>query len=485
MIIKSNNSRSLCGKMRRNLSAFSSFPPEFFGNVYRSFVKASSWTIENFFAIIHNYSMTKKVAILLILFLFSAALLYSQGENLTLKIAVVGPGSELYFWWGHIALVIEDSRTGINRFYDYGIFSFDNENFFYNFAVGRLLYSCGVSPEDLNIDVYRRTNRSVVYYTLDLPPRTRLKVMEFAERNIRPENRDYFYHHFDDNCSTRIRDIIDLATDGQFKEKYSNETSRFTLRNHVRRHTWFSPPVDWALNFWMGQGIDTPITVWDDMFLPAEVGKRIEDFVYTDKNGVSRKLVKSKETIFESQGRPAVLDAPRKQWPYQLVFSLVLSAVFGLFFYLHSKKIRAGKILAGISMSLCGLVFGLAALLLYFMSLFTNHDYTYHNANMIFASPLLLAAVPLGICYALTKETDKQITYDFWLRLLWLVTVIGIFISMFIKLLPWFYQDNLTDQMLMLPIALVFTFQPAGLRSVIEKYFNKKKKIIKGKKKHG
>ena len=416
--------------------------------------------------------MIKKIILFIVLLIiFSGTVLFGQGENLTIKIAVVGPGTELYFWWGHIALVIEDSLTGQSRFYDYGLFSFDNENFFYNFAFGRLLYSCGVSYSEYNLQGYQNTNRNVVMYTLDLPPITRLRVQEFAEVNVLPENRDYFYHHFKDNCSTRIRDIIDYATDGQFFEQHGETIGRFTLREQVRRHTYFSPAADWLLNFLMGQVIDAPVTEWEDMFLPSEVGAKIEDFWYTDINGVDRKLVTSKETILTSVGRPPVLDVPRKQWPVELVFSLVLSAIFGFFFYLQSKNIRAGKILAGISMSICGFVFGIAGLLLYFMNLFTNHDYTYQNINMVFCTPLLLAVVPLGISYALTKDPQKFIKYDFLIRFIWLLTVIGIFISMLIKLLPGFYQSNLVDQMLMLPIALTFTFQPVGLEGVVNKYF--------------
>ena len=419
--------------------------------------------------------MVKKITFLcLFLLLVSGSALFAEGENLTLKIAVIGPGDELYFWWGHIALVIEDTVTGSSRFYDYGLFNFEKENFFYDFAFGRLLYSCGVSPSEWNMAIYINTNRDIFIYTLNVPPEKRAEVKRFADLNVLPENSDYDYHHFRDNCSTRIRDIIDLATDGKFKEQYGQEKSRFTLRDHVRRHTWFSPSVDWILNFWMGQGIDVPITVWDDMFLPSEVGKRIEDFIYTDANGVRRNLVTSVETVYRAKNRPAVLEVPRKQWPRQLAFSIVLSAIFGFFFFLQTKKKRAGVVLCGISMSLCGLVFGIAVALLYFMSFFTNHDYTYNNSNMLFATPLLLAAVPLGICYALTKNRDKRVTYDVFLRLLWLLTVIGIFISMLIKLLPWFWQQNLTDQMLMLPIALTFALQPVGLREAYQKILHVK-----------
>jgi len=420
--------------------------------------------------------MVKKVTFLIILFMLVCGnALFAQGENLTVKVAVMGPGNELYFWWGHIALVIEDLNDNTSRFFDYGIFSFDNENFFYNFAFGRLIYSCGVSSTQRNINSYKNNNRDITVYTLDIPPDLRLKVKDFAETNVLPENRDYYYHHFRDNCSTRIRDILDIATNGQFSEQYGQAPGRFTLRQHVRRHTWFSPAADWFLNFLMGQVIDTPITVWDEMFLPSEVGMRIEDFRYIDSDGQSRKLVSSIEVLNRAQGRHKVLDVPRKQWPRELVFSLVLSAIFGAFFFMQAKKMRAGRILAGLSMSLTGLFFGIAGLLLYFMAIFTNHDYTFQNANMLFCSPILLAGVPFGIGYAFTKDTGKFFIYGALSRILWLLTALGIFLSMAIKLLPGFYQQNLTDQMLMLPLSLLFALQPAGLKEALDKVYKKKK----------
>jgi cytochrome c biogenesis protein CcdA len=92
---------------------------------------------------------------------------------------------------------------------------------------------------------------------------------------------------------------------------------------------------------------------------------------------------------------------------------------------------------------------------------------------MIFATPLLLAAIPYGICYAITKNADKLTFYNLVLRLIWLLVVLGILISMAIKLFPYFYQGNLTDQMLFLPIALVFTFHPAGIKEIKQKYLSK------------
>jgi hypothetical protein len=86
-----------------------------------------------------------------------------DNDNLTIRVSVMGPGDELYFWWGHIALIIEDRAAGERRLYDYGLFSFENDNFFVNFALGRLLYSCGASRAESNITEYILTNRDVTF----------------------------------------------------------------------------------------------------------------------------------------------------------------------------------------------------------------------------------------------------------------------------------------------------------------------------------
>lgn len=386
----------------------------------------------------------------------------SRGDYLTLKIAVMGPGDELYFWWGHIALIVEDAVSGQSRFYDYGLFSFKNDRFFVNFAFGRLLYSCGVSPAGDNINNYIKTNRDVTLYTLDLPAVQKEAVWRYAEQNVLPENRDYYYHHFKDNCATRIRDLIDLATDGQFKERFGAAPGRFTLRQHVRRHTWFSPFFDWFLNFLMGQDIDTPITVWEEMFLPGEIETRIQGFRYIDPYGEERVLASAAEILNRAVNRPAILDKPRRQWIRELFLGLFIAAGLGFLLWLSKVKPRTGRLLLGLTQAGLGLFFGIAGSILLFMTFFTNHDYTYHNSNFLYVNPLILAAVPLGLIFALGKEHKKRLFAEFLLRGLWTYVFLGGILSMIIKLFPGFYQQNQVTQALVLPFALVLSFIPPG-----------------------
>jgi hypothetical protein len=402
---------------------------------------------------------------LLAVLLFSAplGLTAQEGEDLTLKVAIMGPGDETYFWWGHIALVIEDSQSGQARFYDYGLFDFSSENFYFNFAMGRLFYQCGVSPAAWNYRAYTLSNRDITLYTLDLPPETREEIRLFVENNVLPENRSYYYHHFKDNCSTRIRDILDLATEGQFRAAFGSAPSPFTLRQQVRRHTWFSPFMDWLLNFLMGQDIDVPITAWEEMFLPQAVGDHIRDFRYTDVQGRERKLVSDLEILNRAVNRPPVLARPRRQWDRELILGLAAAALLLLLRYYKKIRPGLGGVLWGSVQGLLGLFFGAIGTVLVFMTFFSDHDYTWHNINVLFVNPLWFAAAVWGIRFARAPSFGKRELPEFLLKCFWTGIFILCLLTMPVKLLPFFYQQNQVTQALLLPVTFALSWFPEWL----------------------
>ena len=408
--------------------------------------------------------------------------LAARGKYITVKIGVSGPGDEIYIWWGHIGLVIDDSLTGKSQFFDWGVFSFDAEDFYYDFAFGRMLYCCVAAPASYTLNRVISENMDITLYTLDLSPEAKTELLLFAEKNILPENRDYLYHMFEDNCATRIRDIIDMAVGGAFKAQYGEAPGRYTLRQHVRRNTWFSPFWDWAISFLLGQDTDRPATVWEEMFLPSEIALRIKDFTYTDAAGAQRKLVSDIEVINRAEGRPGTLEAPRKYWIKELILGLTIAIVFGvvrlraagifpatkrsgkLWFF---KTAEGSRYVLGFAQAAAGLFFGIMGSLLFFMSFFTTHDYTYHNANLLFINPLLLAAVPLGLIAAFSKKPHKRQKADRFLRGLWTVVFLGGILSIVIRFFPAYYQQNQPSQALVIPFAFVLSAVPLWVRQRI------------------
>ncbi|MDR2186313.1 MAG: DUF4105 domain-containing protein, partial [Treponema sp.] len=238
---------------------------------------------------------------------------HQRTSEMVFKIAVYGPGDEIFIWWGHAALIVENTRWGYSHVYDWGIFFYPGDNFLEDFVRNLVRYKCTVELFDR--DMYVKEDRDITVYTLNLDTEQKETILSYAENNVLPEHCYYDYHEFRDNCSTRIRDIIDMGTNGQFKELFGNTPGRFTFREQIRRFTWSRPFSDWYLDFLMGQDLDRPITAWDEMFLPAEIGRNIVDFRYLDSAGGERNLVSSVEVLNKTKERPPILNKPLTVWP--------------------------------------------------------------------------------------------------------------------------------------------------------------------------
>ena len=73
--------------------------------------------------------------------------------------------------------------------------------------------------------------RSVEEYTLDLTPEAKFQILEFLKHNALEENNTYLYHFYKDNCATRLRDIIDAATGGDFQKWAKGRETEGTYRS--------------------------------------------------------------------------------------------------------------------------------------------------------------------------------------------------------------------------------------------------------------
>ena len=73
------------------------------------------------------------------------------------------------------------------------------------------------------------------------------------------EHRFYRYNYYTDNCSTRVRDVLDEALDGQIKAQLANQPTDTTFRWHTRRLTRESVPWYFAAGYGSGPATDRPI----------------------------------------------------------------------------------------------------------------------------------------------------------------------------------------------------------------------------------
>ena len=91
----------------------------------------------------------------------------------------------------------------------YGIFDFDQENFYWNFARGKMLYQLGVAQYERFKQAYIHENRYIIEQHLNLTSQEKQKVYDFLLWNSQPENKMYNYNYVYDNCSSKVPEILD------------------------------------------------------------------------------------------------------------------------------------------------------------------------------------------------------------------------------------------------------------------------------------
>ncbi|WP_255592717.1 DUF4105 domain-containing protein [Marixanthomonas sp. SCSIO 43207] len=305
----------------------------------------------------------------------------SLSENAEVSILTIGPGDQLYDKFGHSAFRVQDKTNGFDIVYNYGVYDFNTPNFYTKFARGKLLYQLGVSYYEPFYNSYVAQNRWIKEQTLNLTYSEKQAVFNFLQNNAKPENRDYKYDFFYDNCATKIRDVLKevLGNDLQYTADFVEEeyTFRELIQKNLHWNTWGSLGIDVAL----GAVIDKRASAWEYQFLPDYIFKAAETATIT-RGSSKEQLVKDTTTLFNN--------TPKEQGSFFFTSPLFVFGLLGtlivLITYTDKKNNKRSKILdAGIF-----IVTGLIGVLLLLLWFGTDHTATAANYNMLWAFPLSL-----------------------------------------------------------------------------------------------
>lgn len=315
------------------------------------------------------------------LFLVCVTVAFSQKNipnNTQISVLTIGPGNNLNDAFGHSGIRLKTSYSDI--VYDFGRYNFEDPNFYLNFARGKLNYLQGKANYNNLVNFYKQQNRSIKEQTLNLSAEEKQSVYTFLETNYAKNQGAYLYDFFYDNCATKIRDVIENATNGnidyQLPGNYEDKTFRTLIQDELHPNTWGSLGIDIAL----GAIIDRTATPREHMFLP----KNIHAF-YSEATINNRQLVSNSKTIINS-------DTKFKNGTFLLSPIFVLSLIAILIIYItfndHKKQRRTKGLDAFIQ-----LILGIIGILLTLLWFGTDHTATGYNYNLLWAFPLSLVMV--------------------------------------------------------------------------------------------
>ncbi len=295
-------------------------------------------------------------------------------NDVAISLVTVSKDDPVYSWFGHSGLLLEfPGRRAV--LYDWGRFSFD-DGFYGNFIMGRLWYECGSSDALSEFAYLERCGRTVSKVKLNFPAKTKQDIARYLLQNDSEQYKTYLYHHYRDNCATRIRDIINKATGGEF-EKWAKSQKGRSFREQTSRMLANNILWQWLLDFLQGPQIDGSATRWDEMFLPSELEKGVIEF---------SSLAENREYVCDFRNtdtRPADFETPQDRSLIWLCIGLAVSLLC------IAGKMKSKTLYRAVSLSF-QIITGIAGTLLFFMMNFTSHDVCYFNANILFFHPFLL-----------------------------------------------------------------------------------------------
>ena len=305
-------------------------------------------------------------------------------KDLTVSLITCYPGEEIYELCGHSAIRVRGE--GIDSVWNYGIFDFNQPNFVYRFVKGETDYRGASYPFRWFLPEYIESGRKVVEQDLNLTPEEAHKMLDLLRISVLPQNAVYRYNYIKDNCSTRILNVMDSATNGAiiYPDTVRFGTFRNEMKNYHKGYPWYQFGIDVAL----GSGLDESIGSREEMFVPVVMMEEVEGAHFPD----GRPLVKSTRVLNNGTDNSVLPPTP---WFLSPIFwSWCVAVIIAL--VITSNIINRHLFLP--LYAIWFLILGLAGFLVAFLVFISVHEATDPNILIFWLNPFqILFTISLGI----------------------------------------------------------------------------------------
>ena len=304
-----------------------------------------------------------------------------QQEEDSVRVSLVTfyPGSEPHNIWGHSEIRVQQGP--IDLYFNYGVFDFQAPAFMWRFMLGETDYLC--MPVPRAYATMGMEGRRMVEQELNLPQDRAIAVRNFLWYNAQPENRTYRYKFLSDNCSTRPRDIIEMAAGEGLQYPAMGDTTvtyRDILAHYCRNYAWEKFGIDLVL----GWNVDTVLDQRATMFIPMILMDAI-DRATIKTDSVTMPLVKATTVPVDASTAGKV----KPPTPWYISPMAVALLVLLLTLLVSSRDWRRRDVSRWFDTMLFT-TGGLAGCLLFFLIFFSTHEATSPNINIAWLHPLLL-----------------------------------------------------------------------------------------------
>ena len=302
-----------------------------------------------------------------------------EEDSVRVSLVTFYPGSEPHNIWGHSEIRVQQGPVDV--YFNYGVFDFQAPAFMWRFMLGKTDYLC--QPVPRAYAMLGMENRRMVEQELNLPQDRAIMIRDFLWNNAQPENRTYRYKFLSDNCSTRPRDIIEMAAGEGLQYPAMSDstvTYRDILAHYCRNYAWERFGIDLVL----GWDVDTVLDQRATMFIPMLLMDAVAGATITT-DSTTTSLVKA-TTVPNDKSTEGNVRPPTPWYLSPMTVAVLVLALTLMVTWRDWRRHDLSRWFDSVLFS----IGGLAGCLLFFLIFFSTHEATSPNINIAWLNPLLL-----------------------------------------------------------------------------------------------
>ncbi len=296
----------------------------------------------------------------------------NEGAEARVVLLTMSPGSDSVSQFGHAELCIVSSTRRRGDCFNYGV-PLDKAPSSWAIARGGLIYHVQREAFDRVDRHYQSQGRAVWAQVIPVPLEEIPALHKQLILDATPRESEYEYEPFTENCTTRVRDILDTALHGRLRlsaELPSALTYRADAAGAVRGSAFDATVMDLLL----GSRGDETLTEWESLYLP----RRLREHLASKLGLVPRLLPSADVALLRRKPRPE----GQRGGAWVLACCIAFVALLLL-----------GRLCARLIPSLIAIPLGVSGAALWYLIAFGTHEQAWPNYAILVLCPLDLVLI--------------------------------------------------------------------------------------------
>ncbi len=202
---------------------------------------------------------------------------YAGREAPQIVVLTFGTGERIFERFGHAAICLRYAEEGREAVcFNYGVTNFEAiDALVWGFLRGHQKFWLEPDSWSMTLGYYEAEDRDIWEQVLPLTSDQARAIEHKLLYDLDGAHRFYDYDHFFDNCTTRVRDLVNNAVHDAL---YATTQAKFSLtyRQMALRGIAEYPPLTALTDFIVGRSLDDTPTHWQAMFLPDMLRTELE-----------------------------------------------------------------------------------------------------------------------------------------------------------------------------------------------------------------